>query len=203
MIVKSKFKICKRLGSSVFEKCQTQKFALAEARGGKQRTGRRPRAPSDYGKQLLEKQRVRYTYGISEKQFARYVTEATSAREPAQELLKRLESRLDNVAYRLGLAHTRGLARQLTSHGHLTVNGRRMTIPSHQVRKGDVIAVRDGSKEKGPFSEAFKERMKGYTPPKWLSFDETKLSAEVIGEPTKENTETNQDLGGVVEFYNK
>lgn len=205
MIVKAKYKICKRLGNGVFEKCQTQKFALAEARAqnARRQGGKRPKALSDFGKQMLEKQRVRFTYGIAEKQFARYVKDATLAKEPAARLLELLENRLDNVVYRLGLANTRSFARQLATHGHITVNGKKIDVPSHQVKKGDVVAVRSGSKEKRPFQESLTERMKNYTAPNWLSFDAAKLAGEITGQPTKDNTEMPYNLGSVVEFYNK
>src|SRR3989344_7285371 len=108
MIIGPRYKICKRLGSGVFEKCQTQKFQLSEARrGAKRRTGRKPRTLSDFGRQLLEKQKVRYAYGVPERQLARYTREAVEGTgDPTVSLLSRLETRLDNVVYRLGLAPT-------------------------------------------------------------------------------------------------
>ena len=112
MKIGPKFKIAKRLGAPIFEKTQTQKFALSEARGGKTRQ-RRPGAMSDYKRQLIEKQKMRFSYGISEKQLRKYVDEAVSkSHQPIGLLMTRLESRLDNVAYRLGLAKTRQMARQ-------------------------------------------------------------------------------------------
>ena len=122
MIIGPKFKIAKRLGAQIFEKTQTQKFALSEARRG-QRQGRRRGNISDYKRQLIEKQKLRFTYGISEKQLRRYINEATSkSHQPIALLMSRLESRLDNVVYRLGLAKTRQFARQMVSHGHILVN---------------------------------------------------------------------------------
>src|SRR5690606_11765405 len=130
----------------IFEKTQTQKFALSSARAGRQVKGR-PGQASDYKRQLIEKQKMRLTYGVTEKQLRKYVDESLEkSDQPTQFLIARLESRLDNVAYRLGLAPTRRAARQAASHGHLTVNGRKFTIPSHQLRPGDVVAVRDGSR---------------------------------------------------------
>src|SRR3989344_4594723 len=109
MIIGPKYKICKRLGASVFEKCQTQKFALAEARGGVKKKGKGSRGASDFGVQLLEKQKARFTYGLTERQFRRYVKEAMEQKgvDSAKALVERLERRLDNVAYRLGFAKTR------------------------------------------------------------------------------------------------
>ena len=124
MIIGPKYKICKRLGGAVFEKCQTQKFTLAEARKKTTKSqGKRPNAMSDYKRQLLEKQKMRYTYGLSERQLSGYVAQSVEkSAHPGDALMLRLESRLDNVVYRLGLAKTRRLARQMVSHGHILVN---------------------------------------------------------------------------------
>src|SRR5665213_1556341 len=147
MITGPRYKIAKRLGASVFEKAQTQKFALAAERVGRVRKGR-PRGASEYGKQLLEKQKVKVTYGVGERQFSRYVREAVEAGgNPVEHLHQTLELRLDNVLYRLGLAKTRRFARQMASHGHVTMNGRRINVPSAAVKVGDRIAVREGSRK--------------------------------------------------------
>src|SRR6185503_19359046 len=117
MIIGPKYKICKRLGASVFEKCQTQKFQISEARNP--RITRSKRTGGDFAAQLLEKQKARFTYGLSESQFARYVQEAIEKRgkDSIAGLMTRLESRLDNVVFRAGLVKTRRAARQLVSHG--------------------------------------------------------------------------------------
>src|SRR5581483_8756571 len=130
MLIGPKYKICKRLGSSVFEKCQTQKFQLAADRAPRKTKGRR--GGSDYGAQLIEKQKARFTYGLSEAQFSRYVHEAMEikGKDSAAGLLARLEARLDNVVYRAGFVKTRRAARQLVSHGHVTVGGKRLNVPS-------------------------------------------------------------------------
>lgn len=195
-----KFKIAKRLGAPIFEKTQTQKFALSEARGGRQ--SKRPAPASDYKKQLIEKQKMRFSYGISEKQLRRYVDEAMSkSHQPIALLLERLESRLDNVVYRMGLAKTRRFARQLVSHGHFTVNGKRMTIPSHRVRVGDIIAVREGSKQIGPFVNII-DTHEGAVPT-WLKLDIKKLQAEKVAEPTYTPAETLFDPEQVLEYYSR
>src|SRR3989344_3351470 len=144
-----RFKIAKRLGASVFEKAQSQKFALSEARSAKNKRG--SRGLSEYGKQMLEKQKVRVTYGIPERQFRNYVRKAIIGHEgtPLERLHSMLELRLDNVIYRLGLAPTRRAARQMVAHGHVMVNDKRIRVPSHQVRLTDRIAVREGSREHG------------------------------------------------------
>lgn len=200
MLAKPKYKVCKRLGNGVYEKCQTQKFALSEARAKKGFRGRRN--ISDFGKQLLEKQKVRYAYGITEKQLRKYVAAANKTKEPTPELFKQLESRLDNTTYRLGFAPTRRAARQMVSHGHLTVNGKKMTIPSYTVQKGDVIAVRENSKTKPLFTanaDAIAERHV----PKWLTADAKKLTASAKSAPEFVASDTIFDLPAVFEFYSR
>lgn len=202
MKIGPKFKIAKRLGAPIFEKTQTAKFALSEARVGKTRS-RRPGQMSDYKRQLIEKQKMRFSYGISEKQLRRYVDESvTKSHQPIALLMVRLETRLDNVAYRLGLAKTRQASRQMTSHGHLQVNGRKMTIPSHQVKIGDVISVREGSKERGLFDN-FADEHESAGVPAWLSFDAKKMEGKMLALPTYEPSETLFDPEQVLEFYSR
>jgi small subunit ribosomal protein S4 len=207
MIIGPKYKICKRLGGAVFEKCQTQKFTLAEARGGDKSRGRGGKKGggqmSDYKKQLFEKQKMRYTYGISERQLSRYVEESIEKSDvPTNALMHRLESRLDNVVYRLGLAKTRRLARQMVSHGHITVNGRKVTIPSYQVAPKEVIAVRDGSKNSVLFA-AVTENTTPAQVPSWLQFDTKALTGSVSAAPTYEPSELLFDLEQVFEYYSR
>lgn len=202
MKIGPKFKIAKRLGAPIFEKTQTQKFQLSEARVGKQRS-RRPGAMSDYKRQLIEKQKMRFSYGISERQLRRYIDEAMEkSSQPIATLMTRLESRLDNVAYRLGLAKTRQAARQMAAHGHLTVNGKRMTVPSHCVKVGDVVSVREGSKDSGLFTD-FVDRHQSAGVPGWLSFDVKKLSGSMTAQPTYEPSETLFDPEQVLEYYSR
>lgn len=202
MISKPKYKIGRRLGAGVFEKCQTPKFALSEARKAKGKGKGRPKALSEFGTQLLEKQKIRYTYGLSAKQLSRYVNESMEKKgSNTRELLfQRLESRLDNVVYRLGIANTRAFARQLVSHGHITVNGTRTTIPSYAVRPGDTISVREGSKG-SPVFQNLETKLKDYTAPKWLSFNIPGLSAKILAKP--ELTETHFNIDTVLEFYSR
>src|SRR5262245_29389639 len=128
-----KYKICRRLGPGVFEKCQTPKFVASLARHDKAKKDKRPKALSGYGVQFFEKQKVRLTYGLSEKQFANYIEKAVhqKAMPATDRLYELLEMRADNVVYRLGLAHTRRLARQMVSHGHFTINGVKTTVASY------------------------------------------------------------------------
>lgn len=202
MKIGPKFKIAKRLGAPIFSKTQSQKFALSEQRGG--RTGkRRPGQASDYKRQLIEKQKMRYTYGISEKQLRRYVDEAVAkSHQPISLLMTRLESRLDNVVFRLGLAKTRQMARQMVVHGHVIVNGRRIGAPSHKVRENDVIAVREGSKDSGLFTTLV-DTHEAAGVPAWLKFDLKKLSGTVTQTPTYDPAESQFDPAQVLEYYSR
>ncbi len=202
MKIGPKFKIAKRLGAPIFEKTQTQKFALSEARGGRMKK-RRPGAMSDYKRQLIEKQKMRFTYGISEKQLRRYVTEAMSkSHQPIALLFARLENRLDNVVYRAGLAKTRQMARQMVAHGHITVNGRKLTIPSHKMKVNDEFSVREGSKKAVLFLN-FAETHEAAGVPSWMTFDAKKLTGTVTGVPTYEPSQTLFDPEQVLEYYSR
>lgn len=201
MKIGPKFKIAKRLGAPIFEKTQTQKFQLSAARGDRKR--KRPGQMSDYKRQLIEKQKMRFSYGISEKQFRKYVDESmTKSHQPINMLVARLETRLDNVAYRLGLAKTRQASRQMASHGHLRVNGKKMTVPSHRVRIGDVITIREGSRNSGLF-ENFADTHEIAGVPAWLSFDVKKMEGKMVAEPTYEPSETLFDPQQVLEYYSR
>lgn len=198
-----KYKIGRRLGAGVFEKCQTSKFVASEARHLKNsKRNKKPKALSGYAIQFLEKQKVRFMYNISEKQFSNYIKEAVSHKGiiTAEYLYELLENRLDNVTYRLGLAHTRRLSRQMTSHGHITVNGIKTTVPSLRVKVGDVIAVRLGS-QKSPMFSRMVEKSKEYTPPNWLTFNAETLTGKVVGK--SKNIEGFLDLNTVLEFYSR
>lgn len=203
MKIGPKFKIAKRLGAPIFEKTQTQKFELSLARGGR-RGNRRPGQMSDYKRQLVEKQKMRFTYGITEKQLRRYVDEAVAkeGHQPVAILMNRLESRLDNVIYRMGLAKTRRLARQIVSHGHIIVNGKKLNVPSHKTRIGDVISIREGSREKALFVN-LKETFEPAGLPSWVTFDPKKLEGTVKAAPIYTPAETLFDPEQVMEFYSR
>jgi len=203
MLRKPRYKVGRRLGAGVYEKCQTQKFALSEARHAKSQRGKRRRKNlSDYGLQFIEKQKVRYTYGITEKQFSNYVKDAVKSKESnaATVLYESLETRLDNTVYKLGLAATRVQARQLVSHGHFLVNGRKLTIPSFRVKKGDIIKIREGSQKSVLFTN-LEKRLKEYELPAWLEFNVSKVEGSMKGKPQK--TDTFLDLNAVLEFYSR
>ncbi len=199
------YKICRRLGAGVYDKCQTQKYTLSEQKHSKSfKRGRRN--VSDYGKQLLEKQKIRFAYGISEKQLRRYVEDAKRVAvmggNTNERMIEQFEMRVDNVVYKLGFANTRRFARQLVSHGHIQVNGVRITIPSMQLKKGDVITLRDRTK-KLPVMESIKETVKDAMTPAWLTFDLKKFEGKVNAKPTVENTEMPGDVGAIMEFYSR
>lgn len=205
MKIGPKYKIAKRLGASVFPKTQTQKFAIAEERAARNKKRGRRGNMTEFGKQLLEKQKVRMTYGLSERQFSNYVSQAMSTHgaNPAETLHRLLELRLDNVAYRLGLAPSRRAARQMVSHGHITVNGVKTTIPSRAMRVGDRIAVRDGSKAAGIF-EGFAEKfMERPTLPSWLSWNPKAMEGGLNEVPTEASADTAGDLVAVLSFYSR
>lgn len=204
MKIGPKFKIAKRLGAAIFEKTQGPKFELSVARSSNKRTNRRPGQASDYKRQLIEKQKMRFSYGITEKQLRRYVDEsiAKTGHQPIAVLMDRLETRLDNVVYRLGLAKTRRFARQMVSHGHVIVNGKRLNVPSHKVRVGDIITVREGSRSSVMYT-ALAESHDAVSVPTWLTFDAKKLEGTVKGAPQYNPTETLFDPEQVMEFYSR
>src|SRR3989344_3388523 len=200
--IKSKYKIAKRLGGSIFEPTQTQKFTLSETRTKRPRGGRK--GSSDYNRQLLEKQRLRFTYGLKEKELSNYATRAYVARDLSQALHSMLEMRVDSVVYRAGLAPTRRAARQMVSHGHITINGKRTTIPSFRLKKGDELAVREGSKKSTLFGHLTEEsRELSRSVPQWLSLDPTLMKVKVLGEPVYGPAETIIDYKTVFEFYSR
>lgn len=202
MIIGPKYKICKRLGSSVFEKCQTQKFQLAEARAPRRPKARRGGA-SDFGAQLLEKQKARFTYGLSESQFSRYVHEAMEAKGAAAGLLlSRLEARLDNVVYRAGFVKTRRAARQLVGHGHVMVNGRRLNVPSYKVEVGDVVSIRSESRPSALFANRT-DVMAETKAPTWMQFEDQGFAAKITAVPSVEETSAPFSAATIIQFYSR
>ncbi|MGH7175299.1 MAG: 30S ribosomal protein S4 [Minisyncoccia bacterium] len=198
-----RYKIAKRLGTTVFEKAQTQKFALSADRSAKNKKRGRGRQ-SEYGKQMLEKQKVRVTYGLLERQLRSYVDKAlaTKGAAPITKLHELLELRLDNVVWRLGLAPTRRAARQMVAHGHILVGGKKIRVPSHQVAKGEPIAVREGSKQHGAFV-GFAERFAERPLPSWLKWDAKQMEGAVVEAPTAASAEPAGDLSAVLSFYTR
>lgn len=202
MIIGPKYKIARRLGAPIFEKTQTQKYALNLERKGKKRNSGKPK--TEFGLQLNEKQKAKFTYSLSEKQFSNYVKEALGKKnsKPVETIFEFLETRLDNVIYRLGFSPTRLGARQMVSHGHIAINGRRVTIPSLRVSAGDKITVKDSSSTKPLFAD-LASRVKNKTIPTWLTVDPAKMVAEVVGVPHWNSVENMFDLNTVIEFYSR
>lgn len=198
-----KFKIARRLGAPIFEKTQTAKFKSTIKEGGRP-TGKRGGAKTDFARQLIEKQKARFTYGISERQFSKYVKDVieSGSHTPTADLFQKLETRLDNTVYRLSLAKTRQFARQVVSHGHILVNGRKLNVPSYVVKAGDIISVREGSKKNGIFAE-LDEKIKTIETPVWLAWNAEKKQASMLRIPGIENQEMLFDLSAVLEYYKR
>ena len=202
MIIGPKYKIARRLGAPIFEKTQTQKYALRLERKGKKPGFSKPK--SEFAIQMNEKQKARFTYGISEKQFSNYVKEALLKKttNTAETIFSFLEKRLDNVIYRIGLSSTRLGARQIVSHGHILVNGVRSSIPSRRLGIGDKIEIRPASATKALFN-GLDDRIKNVTSPSWIKFDSVKKVAEIVEEPKLVKSENLFDLNTVIEFYSR
>ncbi|MCR5576378.1 MAG: 30S ribosomal protein S4 [Oscillospiraceae bacterium] len=159
------------------------------------------RKKSEYALQLQEKQKVKFVYGVLEKQFRGYYEKAVRMPGKAGDnLLIQLESRLDNVVYRLGYAATRREARQMVNHGHFTVNGKKVNIPSYQVKPGMVIALKESSRS----IERFKQNLEIYhVIPRWLEFDENNMIGKVVAAPTREDIDLPVEERLIVELYSK
>jgi small subunit ribosomal protein S4 len=201
MQIKSKYKIARRLGPAVFEKTQTQKYA---ARASRKKEKRGMRQPTDFGKALLEKQKARFTYLINERQFKRYAETANgeALKKPEDSLFQAVEMRLDNTTYRMGLASTRLAARQMVNHGHIQVNGRRVSIPSAHVEVGDIVSVMPRSRGSKLFAN-LTEKAKEYKLPEWVTFDVSKFEGKVLAVPKLVPTELAFDIAAILDFYKR
>ena len=200
-------RLCRREGMKLFlkgERCYTEKCAIEKRNFAPGQHGKTRKAKlAGYGIQLREKQKVKRIYGVLEDQFRQYFEQAERMRGITGEtLLQLLERRLDNVAYRLGLATSRPQARQLVRHGHLTVNGRKVNIPSFSVKPGDVVALRATS-QKAPAVLHALEEVKGRGVPEWLSFDSAGFSAKISSIPTREQINLPVQEQLIVELYSK
>jgi len=198
---------CRREGEKLFlkgdrcysEKCAVERRPYAPGQHGQ---GRRAK-PSEYGLQIREKQKAKRIYGLMEKQFRNYFKKAD--RQPGrtgENLLILLERRLDNIVFRMGFASSRKEARQLVNHGHFTVNGHKATIPSMLLRPGDVVQVRETSKDSPKFQE-IKDQAAYKTPPEWLSVDVDNLTGSVLAYPTREQIDTAVNEQLIVELYSR
>ncbi len=159
------------------------------------------RAGSEFKAQLQEKQKIRFSYGLSDRQLeSMFVKASGKFSNLAEGVIQLLESRLDNVLYRLGLAESRSIARQLVGHGHITVNGRKVTISSYITKPGDKIGIRNESKEH-PYFKELGERLKNYVAPGWLALDTEKFEGQVVARP--HDVETPFDINAVVDYYSR
>ena len=192
------YKRSRRLGISTLE---TGKELIKKPYGPGQHGNDRKGKMSNYGVQLIEKQKIRFTYGISEKQLKKTFVKAGKLKGiHGENLLKLLESRLDNVAYRMGLATTRRGARQFVNHGHVSVNGTKVNIPSYQVKPGDIVAVRENSKDHKAMLSSLEKINKTVD---YVSFDKNTLTGSYIRYPERSELTSDINESLVVEFYNK
>ena len=199
-------RLCRREGTKLFlkgDRCYSEKCALSKRPTPPGQHGQaRAKKMSEYGMQLREKQKVRRTYGVLETQFRRTFDNADRMKGiTGDNLLSLLERRLDNVVYRLGLASSRAQARQFVRHGHFTVDGKKVNIPSYSVKQGDVITVRSQSAQ----LEMFKALREGTTHvvPKWLTFEAEQLQGSVVALPTREDVDMAFEEHLIVELYSK
>jgi len=202
MRIGPRYKIARRLGPDIFEKTQSQKFALSLAKRGKEK--KRSFTKSEFGMQLREKQRARFFYGMNERQFSRLVKEAIAKKTVKDDeyLYLMLENRLDNVVYRSGLAPSKQAARQFVSHGHFCVNGARVMSPSYHVKTKDVVTLRTWSAKKPLFSN-LAEKIANRKSPPWLRLDIEKRQIEILGLPKLTRSELPFNIGSILEFYRR
>ncbi|MCF8233581.1 MAG: 30S ribosomal protein S4 [Bacteroidales bacterium] len=162
---------------------------------------KRRRKQSEYGVQLMEKQKAKYTYGILERQFRNTFKEAARRKGiTGENLLQLIESRLDNVVFRLGIAPTRRAARQLVSHRHIAVNGQVVNIPSYKIKEGDLVGVREKSKSRVAITDSLETRSNRFS---WLEWDEEKMTGKFLNYPPREEIPENIKEQLIVELYSK
>ena len=204
MQIGPRYKKARYLGAAVFRKTQTQKYAMRSQRKVKAKgMGGRRGNKSEYGRQMLEKQKARYSYGVGGRQFTNYVKKALQTPgDNAKNLMRILEGRLDNIVVKVGFAPSRSAARQMVSHGHITVNGRIVNVPSYDVRVGDKIGIREGSRKKALFAK-LDEELASVKAPAWLNVDPAKKEISVGGEPAADLSDLLFDVRAVLEFYTR
>ena len=167
---------------------------------------KRPKKLSEFGQQLKSKQKVRNTYRMLEKQFKNKVKSALASKKDNlyEAIINKFEYRLDNIVYRLGIAQSRDQARQLVNHGHILVNGKKVSIPSYEVKIGDEIKIREGSKKSAFFTALVPQWLAKYETPAWVEIDKTQMAGKVKGHPTLEESGLNpNDLQAIIEFYSR
>lgn len=200
-------KTCRHVGQKLFlkeEKCFGPKCPIIRKPYAPGKKPKRPKPLSEYGQQLKEKQKLKFSYGLREKQFSNYIKSAMQKRGSniIVQLIKFLESRLDNVVFRLGLAKSRSAARQMVSHGLICVNGKKIDVPSFQTKKGNKISIKSQKLPKKIFAD-LDLSLKKYNPPTWLKLDKEKKEGEVIRGIQKEDVEISANMNAIIEFYSK
>jgi len=200
-------KLCRREGFKLYlkgERCYTDKCALARRPYAPGQHGQQAKKPTQYGLQLRAKQALKRIYGILERQFRRYFEEA-SRREgnTGENLMRILETRLDNVVYQMGYAVNRRTARQLVRHGHFLVNGKKVDIPSYRVRPGDVIEVKEKSRSILPIKQGIELAQKSNRRLDWIEVDYNAFKGTFLRLPTLEEMEVPVDLQAIIELYSK
>ena len=199
-------KLCRREGTKLFlkgERCTSGKCAFEHRSTAPGQHGAARKKVEEYGRQLREKQKTRRYYGVLEKQFVRYYEMAEKKEGMTGEnLLILLERRLDNVVYRMGMAKSHKEARQLVLHGHFTLNGKKVNIPSILVKAGDVIAVKESSRDSVKIKE-LAEALEGQLKPKWLDVNSASLTAKVVNLPAREDIDFPFEEQLIVELYSK
>jgi small subunit ribosomal protein S4 len=199
-------RLCRREGGKLFLKgtrCYTKKCSFERRPTPPGQHGVRRRKMGDFGIQLREKQKMRRVYGVLERQFRNYYREAESHTGVTGEaLLQKLESRLDNVVFRLGFASSRAQARQLVAHGHFAVNGTATNVPSYSMKPGDRVEVRESRRSREAF-KTVKETLRSHQAPEWLSLDAAKLAGSVASVPRRDQMPLDLAEQLVVEYYSR
>jgi small subunit ribosomal protein S4 len=198
--LRPKHKLCRLYGEKL---CDSPKCPITRRNypAGQHGAARKHAKLSGYGKQLREKQKAKRLYGILERQFSNYVAEAAKKTgDTSKILLTYLESRLDNVVYRSGLASTRAAARQIVNHGHVLINGKKVDIASYRVKIGEVVTLKDTSKKSKLF-EGSAEKISKLETPAWLAVEPKNLSVKMLNSPTLENPQFNAK--SIIEFYSR
>ncbi len=197
-------RLCRREGCKLFlkgERCLTKKCAIERRASVPGVHGQARKKPTEYSLQLREKQKVKRAYGVLEKQFRKYYDMAETMKGIVGEnMLSLLERRLDNVVYRMGIGASRAESRQIVNHGHITVNGRRVNIPSYLVKVDDVIAIKENKKELEMFKELKNVKV---VMPKWLEFNAEKLSGKINALPQRDDIDLNIQEHLIIELYSK
>ncbi|MBQ8369118.1 MAG: 30S ribosomal protein S4 [Clostridia bacterium] len=199
-------KLCRREGTKLFlkgDRCLSDKCAISRRNTAPGQHGAQNKKMKEYGMQLREKQKAKRIYGVPEKQFRTYFEKAERIEgQTGENLLTLLECRLDNAVYKMGMAENRHDARQLVLHGHFTLNGKKVTIPSIIVKPGDVIAVKESSRSSAKIKGLI-ESLESKTAPKWMDLDKTNVTAKIVAKPARDDVEFPFEEHLIVELYSK